>query len=110
MLLMNVGPAFQETWKMPRGVAWALPGGPGSARIGPKVTLPADWSQVRCLVRSTQAVALAGQDSRSSAGSVRGGGDSGRAGGGAGPAWVREAVPVAVFVAVVLRRSVDVVA
>src|SRR5579863_415826 len=102
MLLMKSGPAFQETWKMPRGIAWALPGGPGSARAGPEVTLPADRSQVRCLVRSTQAVALAGQDSRSSAVSVRGDGDTGCAAVGAAPAWWRGEFPVAVFVAVVL--------
>lgn len=95
---------------MPRGVAWALPGGPGSARIGPKVTLPADWSQVRCLVRSTQAVALAGQDSRSSAVSVSGDGDTGCAAAGAGTASWRGAFPVAAFGGVALRRSVDAVA
>src|SRR5580704_600405 len=110
MLLTNVAPALQETWKMPRGVAWALPGGPGSARTGPKVTLPADWSQVRCLVRSTQAVALAGQDSRSTAVSVRGDGDTGCAAVGAGTASRRGAFPVTVFVAVVLRWTFRAVA
>src|SRR5215472_15862976 len=72
MLLMKPGPAFQETWNVPRGVACALPGGPGSARTGPKMRLPADWSQVMCLIRSTQAVAAAGQDRRSAAVSVSG--------------------------------------
>src|SRR5487761_1167369 len=72
MLLTKVAPAFQETWKVPRGVAWALPGGPGSARTGPKVTWPPDWSQLRCLARSTRAVAAAGQDLRSNAVSVKG--------------------------------------
>src|SRR5215469_4214962 len=72
MLLMKPGPAFQETWNLPRGVACTLPGGPGSARTGPKMTLPADWSQVMCLVRSTHAVAAAGQDRRSAAVSVSG--------------------------------------
>ena len=95
---------------MPRGVAWALPGGPGSARTGPKVTLSADWSQVRCLVRSTQAVALAGQDSRSSAVSVSGDGDTGCAAVGAGTASRRGAFPVTVFVAVVLRWTFRAVA
>ena len=95
---------------MPRGVAWALPGGPGYARTGPKVTLPADWSQVRCLVRSTQAVALAGQDSRSSAVSVRGDGDTGCTAAGAGTASWRGAFPVAAFGGVALRRAVDAVA
>src|SRR5580704_14703601 len=109
MLLTNVAPAFHETWKVPRGVAWALPGGPGSARTGPKVTRPADWSQVRCLVRSTQAVALAGQDSRSSAVSVKGDGGTGCAAAGAGTAWWRGAFPVAVCTAV-LRWAVDWVA
>jgi len=50
---------------VPRGVACREPGGPGSAWTGPKVILPADWSHVMCLVRSTQAVAVAGQDWRS---------------------------------------------
>src|SRR5580693_7679377 len=106
MLLTKFGPAFHETWKVPRGVAWALPGGPGSARTGPKVTRPADWSQVRCPVRSTQAVALAGQDSRSSAVSVRGDGGAGCAAAGAGTAWWRGAFPVAVCTAA-LRWAFD---
>src|SRR5215472_6293708 len=76
MLLMKPGPAFQETWNLPRGVACTLPGGPGSARTGPKMTLPADWSQVMCLVRSTHAVAAAGQDRRSAAVSVNGSSDT----------------------------------
>src|ERR1700745_421386 len=110
MLLTKSGPAFQETSKVPRGVAWALPGGPGSALTGPNVTRPADWSQVRWLVRSTQAVALAGQGSRSSAVSVSGGDATGCAAVGAGTAWLREAVPVTVFVAVVLRWAFRAVA
>ena len=65
MLLTKFGPAFHETSKVPRGVAWAEPGGPGSARTGPKVTWPSAWSHVMCLVRSTQAVAVAGQEWRS---------------------------------------------
>src|SRR5215472_2776920 len=65
MLLTKFGPAFQETRKVPRGVVCGVPGGPGSMRTGPKLTWPPACSQVRCSVRSTHAVAVAGQDSRS---------------------------------------------
>jgi hypothetical protein len=34
------------------------PGGPGSMRAGPKVTLPSDCSQVRCLDRSTHSAQI----------------------------------------------------
>src|ERR1700728_3209201 len=60
MLLMTFGPPFHITVNVPRGVAFAVPGGPGSMRTGPKVTLPSDCSQVRCLDRSTHAAAAGG--------------------------------------------------
>src|ERR1700727_357381 len=60
VLLMTFGPPFHITVNVPRGVAFAVPGGPGSMRTGPKVTLPSDCSQVRCLDRSTQAAAADG--------------------------------------------------
>src|ERR1700728_1419986 len=60
MLLMTFGPPFHITVNVPRGVAFADPGGPGSIRTGPKVTLPSDCSQVRCLDRSTHAAAVSG--------------------------------------------------
>src|SRR5262249_16950159 len=96
MLLMKPGPAFQETWNVPRGVACALPGGPGSARTGPKTTLPADWSQPIGLARSTPGVGAAGQGGRAAAVSAGGtcspgwggcvGGDCGADAVGCGPA------------------------
>src|SRR5689334_908064 len=94
MLLTKFGPAFQETWKVPRGVACGVPGGPGSMRTGPKLTVPSACSQVRCSVRSTHAVAAAGQDSRSRA--VRTSGASAAWGAG---------VAVAAFGAVVARAA-----
>src|ERR1700722_6013870 len=60
MLLTTFGPPFQSTVKVPRGVAFADPAGPGSMRTGPKVTVPSDCSQVRCLARSTHAAAADG--------------------------------------------------
>src|SRR5580692_127799 len=60
MLLMTFGPPFHITVNVPRGVAFADPGGPGSIRTGPNVALPSDCSQVRCLDRSTHAAAVGG--------------------------------------------------
>src|ERR1700722_8812985 len=60
MLLTTFGPPFHSTVNVPRGVAFADPAGPGSMRTGPKVTVPSDCSQVRCLDRSTQAAAAGG--------------------------------------------------
>ncbi len=57
---MTFGPPFQITLNVPVGVAFAVPGGPGSICTGPKLTLPSDCSQVRCLARSTHAVAAGG--------------------------------------------------
>jgi hypothetical protein len=61
MLLTSDGPAFHWTQNVPRGVSCPPPGCPGSIWIGPNVILPLLWSQVRCLVRSTHAAAVAGQ-------------------------------------------------
>src|SRR3984957_18685534 len=73
MSLTKPGPAFHWTWKVPAGVACGPdPGLPGSIRTGPKLTLPSDCSQVRWRVRSTQAVAAAGQSLRSSTVSTSG--------------------------------------
>src|ERR1700722_12221156 len=60
MLLTTFGPPFHITANVPRGVACAVPGGPGSMRTGPNATMPSDCSQVRCLDRSTHAAAAGG--------------------------------------------------
>src|ERR1700678_1537952 len=62
MLLTAFRPPFHSPVNVPRGVAFAVPGGPGSIRTGPKVTLPSDCSQVRCLDRSTHAAAARGHE------------------------------------------------
>src|ERR1700722_19596336 len=72
MSLTKLAPAFHPTWNVPRGVWCAVPGRPGSMGTGPKVTRRPDCSQVRCLARSTHAVAAAGPSWRSAAVSVNG--------------------------------------
>ena len=94
---MNVAPAFHETWEAPRGVAWALPGGPGSARTGPKVTRPADWSQVRCLGRLYAGSGLGGAGFAIKRGQRQGGRRHWLRGGRSwARPWRRGAFPVAV--------------
>src|SRR6185312_14610288 len=72
MLLTYAGPAFHSTRNAPRGVSCPPPGLPGSIWTGPNVVLPLACSQVMCLVRSTHAVAVAGQWRRSAAVSTSG--------------------------------------
>src|SRR6185437_9902353 len=83
MLLTYAGPAFHSTRNAPRGVSCPPPGLPGSIWTGPNVVLPLACSQVMCLVRSTHAVAVAGQSRRSAAVSTSG--TAARWAGGAAP-------------------------
>src|ERR1700722_17501997 len=100
MSLTKPGPAFHWTWKVPLGVACGPePGLPGSILTGPKLTLPSDCSQLRCRVRSTQAVAAAGQSLRSWAVSTSGVSSAGTYASTACPAPIRAGATYAQAVA-----------
>src|ERR1700735_5183773 len=100
MLLMRFGPAFHWTWKVPAGVACGPdPGLPGSILTGPKLTLPSDCSQLRCRVRSTQAVAAGGEALRSCAVSPSGVSAAGACASTACPAPIRAGATYAQAVA-----------
>src|SRR3984957_3283539 len=100
MSLTESGPAFHWTWKVPAGVACGPETGvAGSILTGPKLTLPSDCSQVRCRVRSTQAVAAAGQSLRSWAVSASGVSSAGTCASTACPAPIRAGATYAQAVA-----------